>query len=275
MDSLFFIYLVGVISGFFDSTFGAGFGTLSSVIFVMGGHSPLVFIPVILISQFLFDVITTVIHHLGGNVNLKPKTLNPAKISKKLRELGYIKSYKKGIPFHLKLIIALSLCGITGSLIGVSAVVKLPSIIAKIYIGILIIFLGIKVLLSLDKKYNFSWKRIIPFAVLASFNKAFTGGGFGPVLSSGLLLSDIQPQSVPGITTGTKSFICLSGMFLYIFVAKTEIHLQYPLIMLFGALTSIPFSLFIIKKIDKERLKSSIAIIFILLGVVTLLKILL
>ena len=275
MDNLFFIYSVGIIGGFFDSAFGAGFGTLSSAIFLIGGFIPIKFIPLILITQFLFNVFITVIHHLTGNVNLKPKTLNLNEIFKRLRKLGYVESYKRGIPFHLKIVLILSLCGIAGSLIGVTAIIKLPSIAAKIYIGILIMLLGMKILVSGHKEYNFSWKRIIPFGVLASFNKAFTGGGFGPVLGSGLLLSGIQPQSVPGVTTGVKSFTCLLSILLYIFAANARVSLQSFLIMFLGALTSVPFSLFLIKKINEKKAKFLIAVIFIMLGIVTLAKVLL
>jgi len=40
----------------------------------------------------------------------------------------------------------------------------------------------------LRTRFNFSWKKIFGIEILSAFNKGISGGGFGPVVTSGQLM---------------------------------------------------------------------------------------
>ena len=67
--------------------------------------------------------------------------------------------------------------------------VNLPKLYLKLYIGFLILIIGIFIVATLNKNYTFSWKRITILGLIASFNKGISGGGYGPVVMGGQLLA--------------------------------------------------------------------------------------
>ncbi|MBN1160148.1 MAG: TSUP family transporter, partial [Candidatus Diapherotrites archaeon] len=116
------------------------------------------------------------------------------------------------------------------------------------------------------------WKLIL-IGSFASFNKTLTGGGYGPIVTSGQILSGVKPKEAVPITALSESLISLIAIAAY-FGVGIFINVNLFLSLLTGALLSIPFAAVFVKKIAVKNLTKIIGIATILLGAATLFYIL-
>jgi len=168
-----------------DSTLGMGYGTTLTPVFLLMGFKPLQVVPAILLSELVTGLLAAVFHHREGNVNLKPANGEIFKIKSLLSPLGYIESFKRTVPMHLKVAFLLAACSIIGTVGAVFIAVSIPRFWLKMYIGCLVLAMGLIILVCLKKDFRFSWLRIAVLGLIASFNKGMSGGGYGPVVTGG------------------------------------------------------------------------------------------
>jgi len=255
-----------------DSTLGMGYGTTLAPVLLIMGYEPLQVVPVVLISELISGLLAGVFHHKEGNVDFKPKIIRPTEIIKELKTLGYIKTLRKGLPRHLKVALLLAACSIIGTVFAVFIAVNIPKFWAKLYIGILVLSMGIVIIICFNKRFNFSWKKIIGIGLVASFNKGISGGGYGPVVTSGQILSGVDGRSAVGITSLAEGLTCAVGIAAYILISGKPLDLRLAPFIIVGAVLSVPFSAKSVKKITEKRLKLAIAALTIILGLFTIVK---
>lgn len=260
---------------YMDSTLGMGYGTTLTPALLIMGYEPLQVVPVVLISELISGLLAGVLHHKEGNVNFKPKAIDLLAIVSEFKPLGYIKIIKKAIPKHLKVALILAACSIIGTVGAVFVAVNVPKLWIKLYIGFLVLSMGITILICFNKSFRFSWKKIVGLGLLASFNKGVSGGGYGPVVTSGQILSGVDGKSAVGITSLAEGLTCAVGIMTYILISKNPLDLQLAPFIIMGAVLSVPFSVKSVRKINEKWLKLAIAILTIVLGIFTIGKIVL
>ncbi|MCK4255350.1 sulfite exporter TauE/SafE family protein [candidate division WOR-3 bacterium] len=274
--SLGFIISVAFLAFFceyIDSTLGMGYGTTLTPILLIIGFAPMQIVPAVLLSELISGLLAGFFHQKVGNVNLRPKSFNIADIVKKLKTLGYIESFKRGVPIHLKITLVLALCSIVGTIVAVFVAVNIPKFWLKLYIGCLVLVMGLTILATLNKSFSFSWRKIIGLGLLASFNKGLSGGGYGPVVTSGQILSGVESKSAVGITSVAEGLTCFVGVITYMLVAKNSIDWKLAPLIIIGAVLSVPLSAISVKRVGAKRLKLAIAILTIGLGIFTIIKV--
>jgi len=257
---------------YIDSTLGMGYGTTLTPLLLIMGYNPLQVVPVVLISELFSGLLAGFLHHREGNVNLKPKTLDLFIISQRVKELGHIECFKRGIPMHLRVALLLTLCSVLGTVSAVFLAVNLPKFWIKLYIGILVLSMGIVIIICFNKKFKFSWNKIIGLGLVASFNKGISGGGYGPVVTGGQILSGVEGKSAVGITSLAEGLTCAVGIISYILISQKPLDFKLAPFIIVGALLSIPFSAKSVKKITEKKLKLCIAILTIVLGIFIIIK---
>lgn len=265
------IAIIAFISEYTDSTLGMGYGTILTPLLLLMGFDPLQIVPSILLSELITGISAGVLHHKAGNVYLRPKTINPFKAMKKIKENGVKDSVKRGLPLHLKVALLIAVCSVVGVVAAVFLAINLPKFYLKLYIGILISVIGIFILVTLKKNYKFSWKKITLLGVIASFNKGISGGGYGPVVTGGQILSGIDGRKAIGITSLAEGFTCLAGIIVYLIV-KPGIDWVLAPFLVVGAILSVPLSVFTVKKIKINKMKFIIGIVTLFLGILTIIK---
>lgn len=231
-----------------DSSMGMGYGTTLTPILMIAGFGPLAIVPCILLSDLITGLTAGLAHHKAGNVN-----------------------FKRG-SFHLKIALALAACSIIGVSVAVAVAINIPKLWLKTYIGLLVLGVGILMLLTFNKTYKFSWKKITGLGLVAAFNKGMSGGGYGPVTTGGQILSGINGNNAVGITSLSKGLTCAIGVL--VFIVSPEVinwNLAPPLII--GGMLSVPLSMFIVKNLRTKTLKIAIASLTLILGTFTLFKI--
>ena len=257
---------------YLDSTLGMGYGTTLTPVFLLMGFSPMQIVPAILLSELISGLLAGFFHHREGNVDLKPKSADIFKITKMLSPLGYIETFKKTVPLHLKVALLLGACSIVGTVLAVFVAVNIPKFWLKLYIGCLVLSMGIVILICFNRNFKFSWGKISILGLIASFNKGMSGGGYGPVVTGGQVLSGVEGKSAVGITSLAEGLTCLVGVITYILVSKNPIDWKLAPFIITGAVLSVPLSAKSVKLISEKKLKLAIALLTIALGVLTIIK---
>lgn len=231
-----------------DSSLGMGYGTILTPILLFMGYQPIEIVPLILFSEFISGLTSAFMHHRTGNVNLKPGSKS----------------------FHTALILAC--CSIIGTVAATFLAISIPEIAVKAYISFLLIIIGITTYISINRTYKFSWYKIIFLGLLASFNKGISGGGYGPVVTGGQVLSGLKSKNAVGITSFAEGLTCLVGVISYFFLIPEPPNFQLGLALLGGAICSIPISVNIVKQINEKAFKKVLSISIITMGLFTFCK---
>ncbi|MBU1871415.1 MAG: sulfite exporter TauE/SafE family protein, partial [Candidatus Omnitrophica bacterium] len=128
------------------------------------------------------------------------------------------------------------------------------------------------IIFNLNKKYNFSWRKVTALGLIASFNKGISGGGYGPLITGGQILVGVESKSAIGITSLAEGLTCAVGVITYISASQSSISWKLAPYVILGAILSVPFSAKSLKIIDARKLKLAIALLTIFLGIFTLVK---
>lgn len=257
---------------YMDSTLGMGYGTAMTPVLLMFGYEPMQIVPAVLISELITGLLAGFFHHREGNVDFQPKIIDLAAIKDELREFGCMKSLKRNLPTHLKVALLLAVCSVLGTIVSVFIAVSLPRYWIKLYIGVVVLMMGVIILICFNRQFKFSWKKITGLGLLASFNKGISGGGYGPVVTSGQILSGVEGKSAVGITSLAEGLTCAVGITTYMLISKTPVDLRLAPFLIIGAIASLPLSVKSVKKITEKTMKIAIALLTLILGIVTIFK---
>jgi len=250
---------------YLDASLGMGYGTTLAPLLLLLGFQPLQVVPAVLLGQLAGGFFGGFAHHKLGNIHLDFR--RDEEICRRLRFLGYIpKSHDS------KVIFILAICGIVGALTAVFFALNIPEVILKMYIGAIVAATGIFILMKRGKTHNFSWKKLFLIGLISSFNKGVSGGGYGPLVTGGQILSGSSARSAVGATTVAEALVCVVAFLAYL-AFKGDIFWMLAVATTVGSVAAAPLSAFTVRKISPEKLKIAIGVATILLGVSILAKI--
>ncbi|MBN2095869.1 sulfite exporter TauE/SafE family protein [Candidatus Peregrinibacteria bacterium] len=240
------VILAAFILEFFDASAGMGYGSLTPILLLMG-FPPLEAISAVILTSAVLSLFAGYLHHDFDNIDFLLK--------KNIKILSILISF-----------------GIMAIIIGAAMAISIPEDILKTYIGLLIIVIGISII-TYHKKHDFSWKRLIFFGSLASFNKGISGEGFGPVLAGGQIASGVDSRHAVSITALTEGVVSSIGFLVYLLINGAG-HMNWSLILylLIGGAVSTPLAVCFVKKFHPKKLKSLIGTLSIILGLAILTK---
>lgn len=232
-----------------DSSLGMGYGTTLTPVLMIVGFAPLQIVPAVLLSEFLTGISAGLLHHQVGNVDLGRGT--------RARKTAWI----------------LSLCSVVGALAAVLLAINVPKQAVKLYIGLMVLAVGIFIILARGGIGGFSWAKIIGLGTVAAFNKGISGGGYGPLLTGGQVLAGVPGKNAVGITSLAEGIVCLVGLVAYFALGQSlDWRLAVPLVM--GALASVPAATWTVRLLPEAMLRSSIGYATTFLGILTLISVL-
>ena len=205
-------------------------------------------VPAILISQAVGGISGTILHHRCENANFR------------------------GLTRDTKVTLAMVIPGLPVVIIGVLAAINLPGLWVKTYIGILVIVMSVLCLSPI--RYKFTWWKHYAVGVLAAFNKALTGGGFGPVTSTGGIIGGLKARVSIATTTFAEVCICLVSFVVYLlFVGNLDKVLVGSLCV--GAVIGGTIGPYICSRVSHRDLRVSVGILGIVSGIWLLWRVLL
>ena len=248
IEIIFYISIIAFFCEYMDSTLGMGYGTTLTPLLLLIGYSPLEIVPAVLLSEFITGITAGFFHHKLKNVNLNMYSND------------------------FKIAIVLSVCSIVGVIIAVFLAVNIPKKILKLYIGVLVLIIGMVILMTYNKTYIFSWKKIIGIGTLASFNKGISGGGYGPLVCGGQILSGVDAKPAIGITSFAEGLTCLVGVIVYLLSGNIIFWATLAPSVIVGAVFSVPFATYTVSRINTRNMKLFIGIGITILGIFTISK---
>lgn len=235
-----------------DNGLGGGFGTILSPLLVILGYDVKVVVPAILFSEMISGV-------WGGAWHIKYKNVN-------YRSVAYT--------------LAGSLVGMTLATFLIGFI--LPASIAKLYIGVIALAMGVFVTV---RSFSFinkhatiqqrpsGWKTTL-LGLVAGFNKGGTGGGYGPLSVSGYMLLGLSAAAAIGTTTIAEGIASLLGLALYVSLSGIILSIAIPLAA--GAFIADPisawFNNYLKVKLSPPYHGRIIGLTMSTLGVITLMK---
>lgn len=239
---------IAFISEYLDSSLGMGYGTALAPILIILGYQPLKVVPAILVSQLVTDIAACVFHHNCCNVDLRVNAKD------------------------FKIALILGLISSVGVFVSVVVALKIPKWLLTLYVGLLVTGMGFLILRSIKKKMLFSWRKIMGISFLAAFNKGMVGGGYGPLVMGGQILSGVTPKNAVGITAFAEAVTCLVGFIVYLIMGKA-IDWKLTALLIICATPAVPLAAVTVKNTHLDKLKKYVGIFIIALGLLTLLKI--
>lgn len=230
-----------------DSAFGMGYGTILTPVLLLIGYDPLRIVPAVIGSQLVGDVLSVVFHHQFKNVDMSPRS----------------KDFRIGA--------TLAAFSLLGSVTAVLFALKISKFALNLYIGVLVFVVGIVVLANRDRDRDFSWLRLFFLASIASFNKGLSGGGYGPIVTSGQLLTGVNVRAAIGITALAEGVTCVAALATYL-LAGMAVDWGLMAAMSVGVALSTPLAAFIVSKLQPKYLKLIIGVFTIAMGTLTIIK---
>ncbi|MFX0028664.1 MAG: TSUP family transporter [Candidatus Hermodarchaeota archaeon] len=213
MELIIHIILLAFIFESMDSMAGMGFGTALAPLLFLLGYTPLQIVPTILISETITGLIDTIFDHEFKNVRYSFNPLNDA------TKLALIMAFFGCFSIFLSILLAYF-------------AIEFPNFVIKSYVAILVIFMGIFgfIRLKLKEQKNIHLKRVIAFSFLAGFNKGIGGGGYGPVITMGQILSGIYEKSATAIVSFAESIVSFVGILTFFLISYAGVGLDFILL---------------------------------------------
>jgi hypothetical protein len=240
---------VAFLCEFVDSSLGMGYGTTFTPLLLLVGFDLKTVVPVILLSEFLTGLTAGGFHHALGNASFKWKSRDT------------------------NVALVLGIAGIFGALVAVEFLTSVPRFWARLYFALMITGMGVVILYNRNRSYRFSWGKIGGLGLISSFNKGMSGGGYGPLVVGGQLLSGCNPRNAVACTSLSESLVCLVGLIGFalkgIFPTPA---LAVPIVA--GALLSAPLASVTTRYLSsKTDLKLIVGVLVVILGLLCLTKV--
>lgn len=241
------VFTAALFCEYVDSSLGMGYGTTLTPLLMLVGFEPLQIVPAVLLSEFITGLTAGLLHHRDGNVDL-------------VRD-------RKAQGTAL-LLMALSA---VGAIAAVTLALRIPKFWLKAIIATIILSVGVMILATIRRRLAYRRGHIIVLGGVAAFNKGLSGGGYGPLVTGGQVVSGMPPKHAVAITSLAESVTCLVGLTAYLLMhGSLYWPLAIPLTM--GALLSVPIATLTVRKLPEVVIRGSVGVVTCLLGLLTFAK---
>ncbi len=241
------LFVLSFGSGVIDLCLGMGFGFTITPLMLMLGYTPSVAVPCVLFSSFIGGIFSSIFNQREKNVDFSWNSR------------------------ATRIALFTAAMGVIGAIAGVSISFNLPQRTIGLYIGFLVIGSGALVIYSKGLVSGFSWTKMSVISLIGSLNKGLTGSGFGPVITTGAMLSGIDEKSSVSIQSLSESSVSLVGFLTYILLSK-PISYQPLAVMSVAVIVASPVAARIMHMLDGDKMRKMVGILALIIGSNTLLK---
>ncbi len=233
------------VSQYVDATLGMGYGTTLTALLVMLGFPVRQVVYAVLLQQLVAGGIASVFHHALGNADLRPGK------------------------FHFRLAIVLGSVAIAGSFVAALLAASLAEHTVDVALGAIVLGMGGIIFFVRHVHVEFAWWRAGLLGLFAGANKGFMGGGYGPLIMAGQVISGDTMRHAVAVTALSESLSCIGGVVGYVVMGVTMPWRLAAALVVGGVLAS-ALSAITIRSLPEGALKSVIASVYIVLGVLML-----
>jgi len=242
-----FLVFISFVPSVIDSSFGMGYGFIVTPLLLILGYNPIQIIPAILVSSLVGNLLSAIFHHKLRNVDFNLKSRD------------------------FKIALVIGGCGSIGSLFGALLAVEISQLYLSLYIGIMVIAIGLFILSSQYLSFKFSWLRMTALGLIGAFNKGISGSGFGPIVTTGGLLVGLSEKVTVSIQSLSELLASSVGLATFI-LSGVHIDAYFTIAIVTGVSIASPLAAVIVKRSSGEKLRWMIAFTAILIGFFTLIR---
>jgi len=239
------VFLVALACEYLDSSLGMGYGTTLTPILLLAGFAPLDIVPAILLSEALTGAAAGLLHQRDGNVNF-------------LRDA---RARRTAV-----LLIALSA---VGAIAAATLAMKISKEMLTLFIASIIIAMGIIILVTLNRPFRYRPGGIVSVGAVAAFNKGLSGGGYGPLVTAGQVVSGLPSKHAIAITSVAESFTCVIGLAAYLALGR-QISWGLTIPLVAGALLSVPIATLTVRRLPEKGMRLILGLVTLALGALAL-----
>jgi len=241
------IFLAALACEYMDSSMGMGYGTTLAPLLLLAGFAPLQIVPAVLISELMTGLAAGLLHQRDGNVDF----LRDAQA----RRTAWLLALLSGV----------------GALLAVWVAVSVSKFWLGLFISGIVLAMGVIVLATRNRQIPFHAGGIVAIGAVAAFNKGLSGGGYGPLVTAGQVVSGLPAKSAVAVTSVAESLTCLIGVLGYLAAGKSIAWgLAVPLTL--GALLSVPMATLTVRRLSEATMRGLVGIVTLVLGCVALFK---
>lgn len=244
------VFCVALFCEFIDSTLGMGYGTTLTPLLLISGFSPLQIVPCILLSELVTGITAGVMHQRDGNVDFFTDAI--------ARKTAFL----------------LSILSFAGAITAVFIALRIPKVWLNGIIAVIILSVGITILSTIRRQFQYRTSHIVLVGGIAAFNKGLSGGGYGPLVTAGQVVSGLSPKKAVAITSLAESLTCAVGLLAYMVLQKGPLDFSLALPLLLGAVLSVPLATLTVRRLPEQLMRASVGVTTCLLGLFTLCKVL-
>ena len=244
MHRLLLFALFGAVAQAVDGSLGMGFGVTSSSLLLSLGVGSALTSASVHIAELVTSLMSGVSHFRIGNV-------------------------------ERRLFWPLLVSGVTGAVAGTLSAVRFqdaPSI--RVVVAGILLVLGVMIVARFARARQQrhavpSRRRLLFISFPAAFVDALGGGGWGPIATPSLLMSNVDPAKAVGTVNAVEFFVTLtiSAVFL---AALPAVDWSIAIPLAAGAAVTAPFAALVTKKMPTRVLGTAVGIVIILLSSRTL-----
>jgi len=243
------VFLAALVCEYMDSSLGMGYGTTLTPLLLLAGFAPLQIVPAVLVSELITGVAAGWMHHRDGNVDF----LRDARARRTV--------------LHLTALSA------GGAIAAVFVAVSVSKFVLGVFITAIVLAMGVIILVTRERQVRYRSGSILTVGAVAAFNKGLSGGGYGPLVTAGQVVSGLPAKHAVAITSVAESLTCAVGVAAYLVAGKAiDWSLAVPLVA--GAALSVPMATATILRMPEKSVRGLVGLTTVLLGAVALWKLL-
>jgi len=242
------VFLAALACEYVDSSLGMGYGTTLTPLLLLAGFEPLEIVPCVLLSEFLTGLTAGLMHHRDGNVDfLRDSRARSAALM-------------------------LSVLSTVGAFTAVFFAVRVSKFWLTAIIAVIILSVGLVTLATIRRRLQYRRSHMIILGGIAAFNKGLSGGGYGPLVTAGQVVSGMPAKHAVAITSLAEAFTCFVGLVAYFFLQHGQINWMLAGPLTAGAMLSVPVATLTVRRLPEPLMRGSVGVLTCLLGLVTVAK---
>ena len=205
------VVLLAAFFEFMDASAGMGFGTALTPILLVLGFDPKQIVPVVMIQQGVAGLVGAFLHREFENVEWKFSPMSET--------------------VKLWMLIGLVGCAaVCVSIVGVYKLLSVDKVWIKLYVALLLLMMGFISAFQSRKDRPYRPGKMFGFAFLAGFNKGIGGGGYGPVVTIGGLISGVPVKSMLAVTAISEGTVSTFAIIVWLALLTSGVQIDYLLL---------------------------------------------
>jgi uncharacterized protein len=240
-DNLFVFMVVGFFAQIIDGALGMAYGVSSTTFLLNVGVTPAVASASVHISEVFTTLASGLSHLKFGNVDKQ-------------------------------LFRSLVLPGMVGGISGAYILSELPGDTIKPFISLYLAVMGARILWKALKNSQMSGPirtATLPLGLIGGFFDAIGGGGWGPIVTTTLVVNGHSPRHAIGSVNLAEFFVTFSESLVFLLTVKLT-HWQIIVGLLLGGVVAAPFAALVCRRLAPRTLMIIVGLLIIALSIRTI-----